>query len=98
MRWQRQKASLRRSLEEAKRMCRDNQRMERELEMLLSEKPVELNLRPNFHNRKPYGDPGAQPVKWMKLVQWWLLHKVPIEMIITPEIEAAACMRAKIPE
>jgi hypothetical protein len=34
----------------------------------------------------------------MKLVQWWLVHHVPIDMIITPEIEAAACERFKILE
>ena len=37
------------------------------------------------------------PVKWMKLIQWWLLHRVPIDVLITPEIEAAACARFKIP-
>jgi hypothetical protein len=42
--------------------------------------------------------PNAQPVKWMKLIQWWLLHRVPTDMIITPQIEATACMRFKIPE
>ena len=42
MRWQRQKLSLRRLVEEAERMCRDNQRVERDLEVLLSEKPTEL--------------------------------------------------------
>ena len=31
------------------------------------------------------------PVKWMKLIQWWLVHRVPIDVLITPEIEAAAC-------
>jgi hypothetical protein len=98
MRWQRQKASLRRSLEEAKRTYRDNQRMERELAVLLSEKPVEIDHPSHRHNRRPYRDPSAQPVKWMKLIQWWLVHHVPIEMIITPQIEAAACMRFKIPE
>jgi hypothetical protein len=34
----------------------------------------------------------------MKLIQWWLVHRVPIDMIITPQIEAAACARFKIPE
>jgi hypothetical protein len=32
----------------------------------------------------------------MKLMQWWLLHRVPIDMTVTPQIEAAACMRFKI--
>ena len=98
MRWQRQKASLRSSLEEAKRMCRDNQRMERDLAVLLSEKPVEIDDPSHRHNRRPYRDPNTQPVKWMKLIQWWLLYRVPIDMIITPDIEAAACVRFKIPE
>jgi hypothetical protein len=34
----------------------------------------------------------------MKLIQWWLLHRVPIDALITPEIEAAACRRFKIPK
>jgi hypothetical protein len=33
----------------------------------------------------------------MKLIQWWLVHRVPIDVLITPEIEAAACSRFKIP-
>jgi hypothetical protein len=57
-------------MEKPERMCRDNQRMERELEALLSGKPAELNARSHFHNRRPYRDPNAQPVKWMKLIQW----------------------------
>jgi predicted outer membrane protein len=32
-------------VEKAEQMFRDNQRIERELEALLSEKPVELNVR-----------------------------------------------------
>jgi hypothetical protein len=98
MRWQRENRSLRRSVEKARRMCRDNQRMERDLEVLLSEKATELNIRSHLHNRRPYRDPNAQPVKWMKLIQWWLLHRVPLDMIMTPDIEAAACTRFKIPE
>jgi transposase len=97
MRWQRQNRGLKRLIEQAERMCRDNQRMERELEALLSEKPVELNVRSRLHNRRRYLDPEAQPVKWMKLIQWWLLHRVRIDVVITPEIEAAACRRFKIP-
>jgi hypothetical protein len=34
----------------------------------------------------------------MKLIQWWLVHRVPIDMIITPQIEAAACVWFRIPE
>jgi hypothetical protein len=98
MRWQRQKRSLRRSVEQAERMRRDNQRMERDLEVLLSEKPVEIDNPSHRHNRRPYRDPNAQPVKWMKLIQWWLVHRVPIDVMITPDIEAAACLRFKIPE
>jgi hypothetical protein len=48
-------------------MWRDNQRMERDLAVLLSEKPMESNVGPRLHNRRPYRDPNAQPVKWMKL-------------------------------
>jgi hypothetical protein len=33
----------------------------------------------------------------MKLIQWWLVHRVPIDAMITPEIEAAACRWIKIP-
>jgi len=98
MRWQRQKPSLRRLVEQAMRMYRDRQRVERKLETLLSEKPTELNIRSHHHNRRPYRDPNAQPVKWMKLIQWWLVHRVPIDVLITPDIEAAACLRFKIPE
>jgi hypothetical protein len=43
MRWKRQKPSLRRRVEEAKQTWRDNQRMERDLKVLLSEEPVELD-------------------------------------------------------
>ena len=97
MPWQRQNRSLRRLVEKAEQMWRDNQRMERELEMLLSEQPIEINTRSRLHNRRPYRDPDAQPVKWMKLIHWWLLHRVPIDVVVTPEIEAAACRRFKIP-
>jgi hypothetical protein len=97
MRWQRQKRGLRRSVEQAEQMWRDSQRMECELEMLLSEKPIESNVRSHRHNRKPYRDLDAQPVKWMKLIQWWLVHRVRIDMVITPEIEAAACNWFNIP-
>jgi len=69
-----------------------------ELEALLSEKPMELNIRSHLHNRRPYRDPSAQPVKWMKLIQWWLVHRVPIDAMITPDTEAAACLRFNIPE
>jgi hypothetical protein len=34
----------------------------------------------------------------MKLIQWWLVHRVPIDLTITPKIEAAACLRFNIPE
>jgi len=97
MRWQRQKRDFRRLVEEGERMCRDNQHMERDLEVLLSEKPTESNVRSHVHNRRPYRDPDAQPVKWMKLIQWWLVHRVPIDAMITPDTEAAACLRFKIP-
>jgi hypothetical protein len=98
MRWQRQKPSLRRLVEQAERTYRDNQRMECDLGMLLSDKPIESNVRSYRHNRRPYRDPDAQPVKWMKLIQWWLVHRIPIDMIITPTVEAAACARFKVPE
>jgi len=55
MRWQCQKRDFRRLLEEAEQMWRDNQRMERDLEALLSEKPVELNVRSHLHNRDHTG-------------------------------------------
>jgi hypothetical protein len=97
MRWQRQKRSLRRLLEEAERTCKRD-RADCELKRLFSEETTELNVRSHLHNRRPYRDPNAQPVKWMKLIQWWLVHRVPIEMIITPTVEAAACARFKIPE
>jgi hypothetical protein len=98
MRWQRQKRSLRVLVEEAKRMYRDRQRVEFGLETLFSEETTELKVRSHLHNKRPYRDPNAQPVKWMKLIQWWLVHRVPIDMIITPTVEAAACARFKIPE
>ena len=31
------------------------------------------------------------------LIQWWLVHRVPIDVLITSEIKAAACQRFKIP-
>jgi hypothetical protein len=98
MRWQRQKRRLQRLVEEAAEMWRDSQRMERDLEVLLSQRPAETDNPSHRHNRRPYRDPNAQPVKWMKLIHWWLLHRIPIDTIITPGIEAAACMRFKIPE
>jgi len=98
MRWQRQKRSLQRLLEEAAEMWRDNQRIDRDLKVLLSEEPPELDPRSHLHNRRPYRDPNAQPVKWMKLIQWWLVDRVPIDVMITLEVEAAACMRFKIPQ
>jgi hypothetical protein len=85
-------------VEEAERMYRDRQRAEGELKTLFSEETTELNVRSHLHNRRPYRDPNAQPVKWMKLIQWWLVHRVPIDMIITPTVEAAACARFKVPE
>lgn len=84
-------------MEQAERMRRDNQRMERDLKVLLSQEPVEIDNCSHRHNRRPYRDPNAQPVKWMKLIQWWLVHRVPIDVMITPEIEAAASKRFKIP-
>lgn len=98
MRWQRQKPRLRRLVEEGRREYCERADADCELEMLLSGKPTESHTRPHLHNRRPYRDPDAQPVKWMKLIQWWLLHRIPIDMIITPQIEAAACMRFNIPE
>jgi hypothetical protein len=98
LRWQRQKRNLRRLVEEAETECYERARADCELETLLSEKPTELNVRSHLHNRRPYRDPNAQPVKWMKLIQWWLVHRVRIDMIITPPVEAAACARFKIPE
>src|SRR5258708_36661877 len=98
LRWQRQKRNLRRLVEEAETECYERARADRELETLFSENPTELNVRSNHHNRRPYRDPNAQLVKWMKLIQWWLVHRVPIDMIITPPVEAAACLRFKIPE
>jgi uncharacterized protein YeeX (DUF496 family) len=62
LRWQRQKRTLRRLVEEAEREWRDNQRMERDLRVLLSQEPTEPNVRSDFHNRRPYRDPNAQPV------------------------------------
>jgi hypothetical protein len=59
---------------------------------------VELDNPSHRHNRRPYRDPNAQPVKWMKLIQWWLVHRVPIDMIVTPTTEAVACARFKIPQ
>jgi hypothetical protein len=80
LRWQRQKRSLRRLVEEAQRTCKRD-RADCELKTLFSEETTELNVRSHLHNRRPYRDPDSQPVKWMKL-QWWLLHRVPIDMII----------------
>ena len=76
MRWQRRKRSLQRLLEEAAEMWRDNQRIERDLKVLLSEEPAELDNCLHRHNRRPYRDPNAQPVKWMKLIHWWLLRLI----------------------
>ena len=66
--------------------------------MLLSEKPIDSNVRCHRHNIRPYRDPNAQPVKWVKLMQWWLVYRVSIDMIITPQIESAVCIRFKVPE
>jgi hypothetical protein len=71
-------------------MWRDSQRKECELEMLLSEKPIDSNVRSHLHNRRPYRDLDAQSVKWMKLIQWRLVHRVSIDMVIR---EAALAIR-----
>ena len=97
MRWQRQKRSLRTLLEEAAQTWRDDKRMECDLKVLLSKKLAEPDVRSHLHDRRPYRDPNAQPVKWMKLIQWWLVHRVSVDKIVTPQIEAAACVRFKIP-
>jgi hypothetical protein len=98
MRWQREKRAPRRLVEEARREYCERADADCELETLLSGKPTELNVRSHLHNRRPYRDPDAQPVKWMKLIQWWLVHRIPIDTIVTPQVEAAACMRFGIPE
>jgi hypothetical protein len=64
---------------------------------MLSKEPTKFKSDPHFHNRRPCSDPNAEPVKWMKLIQWWLVHRVPIDVKITPEIEVAACERFKVP-
>jgi hypothetical protein len=33
----------------------------------------------------------------MKLIHWWLVHRVPFDVLITPEIEATACNQFEIP-
>ena len=53
MRWQRQNRSLRRSVEKARQMWRDSQCMERDLKVLLSEEPVEIDKPSHRHNRRP---------------------------------------------
>ena len=68
MRWQRQKRSLRTLLEEAAQTWRDDKRMECDLKVLLSKKLAEPDVRSHLHDRRPYRDPNAQPVKWMKLI------------------------------
>jgi hypothetical protein len=97
MRWQRQKRDLRRLVEKAKGVYRDRLRVEGELKALSSEETTELIVRSHLQNGRPYRNPDAQPVKWMKLIQW-LVHRVPINMVVTPQVEAVAWLRFKIPE
>lgn len=94
MRWQARKKSLRARIEEATQTCRKKRRKDLLFEGLAQEL---LRFGSHRHNRRPYRNPNAQPVKWMKLIQWWLVHRVPIDVLITPDIEAAACQRFKIP-
>jgi hypothetical protein len=89
--------SLRRLVEEARRAYCERARSDCDLETLLSGKPTQSNIRSLLYNRRPYRDPNAQPVKWMKLIQWWLVHRVRIDVVITPEIESATCDWFKIP-
>jgi hypothetical protein len=84
MRWQVRKKSLRARVEEAT-----------QIEGFLAQQLARFGS--HRHNRSPYRNPNAQPVKWMKLIQWWLVHRVQIDVLITPEIEATACNRFKIP-
>lgn len=98
MRWQRQKRAVQRLIEDAERTYSQRRRARRELEILVWGKSPEFKHARDGHNRRPYRDPDAQPVKWMKLIQWWLVHRVPLDKMITAAVEAAACARFKIPE
>src|ERR1700751_5581849 len=97
MRWQARKRSLRASVEEAARICRAKRWRTAFLEGLFFDQPVNFETSAHGHNKRPYRDPDAQPVKWMKLIQWWLVHRVPIDVMITPEMETAASERLKVP-
>jgi hypothetical protein len=97
MRWQARKTSLRARVEEAARICRAKRWRKALLEGLFFDQPVNFETSSHGHNRHPYRDPNAQPVKWMKLIGWWLVHRVPIDATITPEIEASACEWLKVP-
>src|SRR6266481_9316053 len=95
MRWQARKKSLRARIEEATQICRKKRRRDVLFEGLLAQQLARFNLGSHRHNRRPYRDPNAQLVKWMKLIEWWLVRRVRIDAMITPEIEAAACSRFK---
>jgi hypothetical protein len=95
MRWQVRKKSLRARVEEATQICRKKRRKDVLFEGFLAQQLARFGS--HRHNRSPYRNPNAQPVKWMKLIQWWLVHRVQIDVLITPEIEATACNRFKIP-
>jgi hypothetical protein len=66
-------------VEGAERMYRDSQNADYELETLLAGKATEANLGSHPHNRRP-----SQPVKWMKLIQWWLVHRVRCSLTFHP--------------
>jgi hypothetical protein len=67
MRWQARKKSLRARMEEATQICRKKRRRDVLSEGFLAEQSARFGS--HRHNRRPYRDPKAQPVKWMKLIQ-----------------------------
>jgi hypothetical protein len=87
MRWQARKKNLRARIDEATQTCRKKRRRDVLFEGFLAQQLARFGS--HRHDRRPYRNPNAQPVKWMKLIQWWLVHRVPIDAMITPEIEAA---------
>ena len=55
-------------MEEAARICRAKRWRTAFLEGLFFDQPVNFETSAHGHNKRPYRDPDAQPVKWMKLI------------------------------
>ena len=66
MRWQARKKNLRARIDEATQTCRKKRRRDVLFEGFLAQQLARFGS--HRHDRRPYCNPNAQPVKWMKLI------------------------------